>query len=1731
MRAFAPEQELGEAIDLMRPYQGKERPVTVAGRARRVRLRLARSRRSGAAAREGLRVRDHLRARQGGARRRGGLAVGRRGGRLQAVLERRRGADRPRVPRARHRSLRRPGDARQRLEPAHGQGLRRRRRADVLAAPRRREGRARSRRSSSRPIRRCRPRRRRTSPSGTKKPPGDAPDKLDGPVPAFEELAAGKKAAPRDARGVRALPRLTGGDDPPEHVAQDFARRAAEARSPRSRAICSPPSSPRTATRARMARPRAERVGGERARPSSCCLRRPSSRAPAPTGATRSRSTSRCSRSTRQRPRRPRARRALPRGRAQAHRAPHARAALEQQPARRSRCLRVYAASAARLGRDDRGRRGRPRYAALRFDDTDYLERAHRARGRAPRSEGGGALGRAAPRSEPDSAWALSVAARAYRALGPGTAGHRATTSGRSSSRPRTSRRCARSADLYGADGQDATSSSSLLRQILAHPAAGEGRARVRRAHRAAQAARRRGVRLGRRSEFLAAAQAPRRRATTAARCATSRSPPSSRTGSRPASTRSSSSRSPTRRPPRRASTRSPTRPTARRCSCARPRSTATNGKVDEAIESGEGPADNPAHRHVHLGAHVLRALPAAQRRATSSSSATASRTSRSATSFADYFGEVAYLQRPSPSRSAEYVLITPKSRSFYFNTPPLPGLSAHRDGRGRSARLRLQGRRGAAARCPSRRCRPRPRCSAHVHVSTYKTWDEVAAWYWGLAKDQFDARRRGAHARRRDHQGAHRRRRQGARHLRLRRAAHALRRARVRHLRLQAAPLRADVRARLGRLQRQGDAHRDDAEGGSASPPRSCSCAPACAARFETRAREPRALRSRHRLRAVDGPVPRRHRRVHRLERAAGDGSRRARADRRRERQGKLMHLPDPDADATTRVAQDRRDARRPTARRSSTCASRPAARSPPNGASATTPRGRARSASRAISPATSRDSSWRRRARRIEMNDLEDIEQPVKLHARGKAPSFGPARGPGSLASPSAGVAHGARRSRRSRRASRTCALHVRSTLDDELVDAPPSATAKSRTSPSRCSERRPSVPSRSRAEVERRQDLAEDAGLVPEDAHQRRRVSGVASVLRGRRPRVRAAPGRGSAASERALSRMALSEAGSRALLRHRASQSCGGRQARPPSKIGTSRRVADRPSDRATARSWGNGCLPSSSPRGRRSAERARRGRSSSRLPHDGMYASLGDRASTTGRTGSPRAPRTPTSSAVKAARSIDRSRARRSMAWFATNHLLSFAPNATGLWDKAEPRRPETHRSSGHHRVARARRARRDGGRSEAYSTGQERRRRSLGRQARVPTQRAPRRALSVTAPRGDRRRAFEAERPGPGHDVAPPIPGIHVAPHVLEDRAARLPVRAPRRSPTAMFYAETFVDVPGEREVISPCRALTASASTTWWCSSATRGSGACGASSACGVRLAKGRHRILARVGSAETRRFACSRPTGHRSRSRSSDDARPAYGLAPPARCVGRSQRARPIREGRRAAARCTTISRATWRGYLAHVEGAGRRRRGDLRAAGERSEPPPRWRSLAHGRDLRRERSRLSRRAIGTISRATCVTRAVTKDPELWWPRFWLALDQAEKKGLAGRGRRRAQAGRAFPRGARSLGGARAALRPPRLEGRALGGAERRSRKRFPKNQRVLKQLLDVLDEEGRARRSREDRRAHQGARIPTPRSTVDRALARRDWTRRRSPSSNASGSGGPIARTSPIASPTC
>ncbi len=160
------------------------------------------------------------------------------------------------------------------------------------------------------------------------------------------------------------------------------------------------------------------------------------------------------------------------------------------------------------------------------------------------------------------------------------------------------------------------------------------------------------------------------------------------------------------------------------------------SGKVDEAVETGEGNADNPGISmytsqrayYVHFprlnAGDVVelqyRVEDVAQRNA-----------------FADYFGEVTYMQSSETIAHAEYVLITPKSRTFYFNKPNVPGLVSKVEETDASRVYKFVAENVPAIE-PEAHQAPYGELLGHVHVSTYKDWNTMAQWYWGLVKDQF---------------------------------------------------------------------------------------------------------------------------------------------------------------------------------------------------------------------------------------------------------------------------------------------------------------------------------------------------------------------------------------------------------------------------------------------------------------------------------------------------------------------------------------------------------------------------------------------------------------------------------------------------------------------------------------------------------------------------------------------------------------------------------------------------------------------------------------------------------------------------------------------------------------------------------------------------------------------------------------------------------------------------------
>lgn len=162
-----------------------------------------------------------------------------------------------------------------------------------------------------------------------------------------------------------------------------------------------------------------------------------------------------------------------------------------------------------------------------------------------------------------------------------------------------------------------------------------------------------------------------------------------------------------------------------------------SDGRVDEAVESGAGAmSDDPdlaiytSTRSYYVRFPRLEPGDVVELRYRVEDVAPRN-------AFADYFGEVVYLQGAEPIDRAEYVLITPKERTFYFNEPRVPGLRRTVEDRAQQRVFDFVAFDVAPVEQEALQP-PWTEVLGHVNVSTYKSWDDMGRWYWGLVKDQF---------------------------------------------------------------------------------------------------------------------------------------------------------------------------------------------------------------------------------------------------------------------------------------------------------------------------------------------------------------------------------------------------------------------------------------------------------------------------------------------------------------------------------------------------------------------------------------------------------------------------------------------------------------------------------------------------------------------------------------------------------------------------------------------------------------------------------------------------------------------------------------------------------------------------------------------------------------------------------------------------------------------------------
>jgi tetratricopeptide (TPR) repeat protein/transglutaminase-like putative cysteine protease len=564
------------------------------------------------------------------------------------------------------------------------------------------------------------------------KPAAPKPGRLVGPLQAFERAASGGKPGPALLEAYARYLFVTGGDSKAEHKARDLARRAAEAE----------PTVARLLLAGQLAEDRnqqrewiekADALVGPKHDDLDVLLAKAQL---AQTGINWREAVPIYERVLAMRPDHVAATLGLVDLYVEAGLKRTALGTLERAVTRQSTSvalLRAYATQLRALGRDTEASEVEARYAALRFDDSGFLSQLVELA--VARRDAAGAerwLERFL-RSEPDSAWARGLAARTYRALGQNDralAGYQRALALAPEDVP-TLRALS---DLYGEQDQR-DKQLELLRQILAiSPQAKDVR------------------------EYVEHIEPPKPRADEAYAWASERFLPMRTTPAQRWPKRTLRNLTVTTVFPNGLASRfrqvvfQPL--TDEAAAGAREyafeyqgeRQTVAlraakvyraDGKVDEAIESGEGSAHDPdlsmytSQRTFYVHFPRLNAGDVVELRYRVEDVAVRNE-------IADYFGEVEYLQSDEPVASSEYVVIMPKAKALHTFASPLPGLvrDVKDDG---DRRIYTFAATDVPPAVPEPAMPPWSETLAHVHVSTFDTWAEVGAWYWGLVREQFD--------------------------------------------------------------------------------------------------------------------------------------------------------------------------------------------------------------------------------------------------------------------------------------------------------------------------------------------------------------------------------------------------------------------------------------------------------------------------------------------------------------------------------------------------------------------------------------------------------------------------------------------------------------------------------------------------------------------------------------------------------------------------------------------------------------------------------------------------------------------------------------------------------------------------------------------------------------------------------------------------------------------------------
>lgn len=466
-------------------------------------------------------------------------------------------------------------------------------------------------------------------------------------------------------------------------------------------------------------------------------------------------------------------------------------------------------------------------------------------------------------------------------------------------------------------------------------------------------------------------------------------------------------------------------------------------------------------------------------------------------------------------------------------------------------------------------------------------------------------------------------------------------------------------------------------------------------------------------------------------------------------------------------------------------------------------------------------------------------------------------------------------------------------------------------------------------------------------------------------------------------------------------------------------------------------------------------------------------------------------------------------------WFASNHLLRLRSSVHGLWERAGPTVEKAIAEPGHigwrargelvewWTVDGLDMDRRHGrsGESEESTLDISSKRFGCARHARMA---GPFGHGAAT----DLMKHFDAERPGPWPYQFERDPRRLEVPRVLEVRRTGCTFRPDEPVGRGVFYVETFVQLPAAREVLVAVQG--ASSVLVDDVEVLTRHGGVWGVWPRFGalMRLEAGRHRIVARLGGRETS-IRLMRPDGTPLQVETSDEPAAPYSVTPPrmlpdpnvlspfmtALGVAPQPGTPPMHDPPNTSDPLARYLAA----YLAHIEGQD-----DMSSL--LMEPLVKQPTKATGPALAMQAVYLDGDPVFPPGDARDLakdlrSKAAEKDPALWWPQLWLALDAADKRGMAEVVPQVAELADRFrevPDIIMGLAGMYAQLGWTAEHAKTVKEAARR----FPDDIEALEALLGVLDGEGQIAEA--DRVVARIRKLnPSEEIDLQRALARRDY----------------------------